>query len=122
MDKTVAIFAKNSREQVRVSLSEYRGHQLLNLWVFWTPDKGTTWHPSKKGLAISVEKLPMLLGSLHQATEFLGQDEPEVAEEDGAFLTVEERAVLCEELNVTTEEIDGLLSEGCAPNSRTGVT
>ena len=55
---------KNATEEVRLELSEYKGHQLLNLRVLWTPDDGTTWHPSKRGFALHAEQLPQLLAVL----------------------------------------------------------
>jgi Transcriptional Coactivator p15 (PC4) len=111
MDKTVATFAKNSREQVRVALTEFHGRQLIDMRVFWSPDGGVSWSPGKKGLALGVEKLPVLLASLHQAAEMLGQDQPELAEEENWLLTAEEKAAICEEFNVGMEQVDELLSE-----------
>jgi hypothetical protein len=110
MEKTVSIFPKNSREQVRVTLSEFHGRQIINMRVFWTSD-GTNWSPSKKGLAIGVEKLPILLASLHEAAEILGQDQPGPAEEEAAFLTAEEKAILSEEFKVPIEQIQDPFSE-----------
>ena len=55
---------KNATEEVRVELSEYKGHQLLNARVWWTPDDGKTWNPSKRGFALHVDALPELLAGL----------------------------------------------------------
>jgi hypothetical protein len=109
LDTTVAIFPKNSREQVRVTVGDFRGRLILNIRVYWTSD-GTNWSPSKKGLAIGVEKLPVLLASLHQAAEVVGQDMPEDVEDDEALLTPAEKATLCDELNLDIEEIDKSLT------------
>jgi hypothetical protein len=78
--------------------------------VFWTPDGGINWHPSKKGLALGVEKLPVLLATLHQAAELLGQDAPDQVEDENELLTSEEKAILCEEFNLEIGQIEGLLS------------
>lgn len=104
MEKTVSIFPKNSREQVRVTLSEFHGRQIINIRVFWTSD-GTSWNPSKKGLAIGVEKLPILLASLYEAAQILGQDQPEPAEEEAGILTPEEKAILSEELKLPIDQL-----------------
>jgi hypothetical protein len=109
MDKIVATFPKNSREEVRVILTEFHGREIINIRVFWTSD-GKNWNPSPKGLAIGVEKIPVLLASLHQAAEALGQDTPEPAEDENSLLTQEEKAALCEEFNIDIAQIDGLLS------------
>ena len=108
MDKTVAVFAKNSWEKVHVSLSEFRGRELVDIRIYWSPD-GTNWHPSKKGVSIGIEKLPMLLAALHQAADFLGQDSPEPSERDDELLTSEEKGMLCDELKVEMDEIDNIL-------------
>jgi hypothetical protein len=110
MDKIVATFPKNSREEVRVILTEFHGREIINIRVFWTSD-GKNWNPSPKGLAIGVEKIPVLLASLHQAAEVLGQDTPEPAEDENSVLTLEEKAALSEEFNVSLTQIDELLSE-----------
>jgi hypothetical protein len=105
MDTTVAVFPKNSREQVRVTVGDFHGRRILNIRVYWTSD-GTNWNPSKKGLAIGVEKLPILLASLHQAAEIEGQDMPEDVQDDEELLTAAEKAALCDELNIDIQEID----------------
>lgn len=110
MDTTVAVFPKNSREQVRVTIGDFRGRQILNIRVYWTSD-GTNWNPSKKGLAIGVEKLPVLLASLHQAAEVVGQDMPEDVQDDEELLTPAEKAALCDEFNIDIQEIDKSLIE-----------
>ena len=55
---------KNATEEVRGELSEYMGHRLLNLRVWWTPDDGKTWHPSKRGFALHADALRELLAGL----------------------------------------------------------
>jgi len=110
MDKTVAVFTKNSREQVRVILGEFRGREILNIRVFWTSDK-INWNPSPKGLAMGVEKLPMLLASLHRAAEVLGQDAPDDVQDEEELLTLSEKAALCDEFNIDMQEVDNSLTD-----------
>ena len=62
----VCIIPKNAAEQVRAGLSTYKGHQLVSLRLFWTPDDGTTWHPSKRGFALHVAALPELIEGLRR--------------------------------------------------------
>lgn len=110
MDTTVAVFPKNSREQVRVILGEFHGRQILNIRVFWSRD-GKDWNPSQKGLAMAVEKLPLLLASLHQAAEFAGQDLPEESQDEDEVLTPAEKAALCDEFNIDMHEVDRSLTD-----------
>ena len=64
--KTVHIFPKNSVEEVRAYLSEYKRRQYLNLRVFYRADDGTL-RPTTKGLTLSVD----LIAELVQAVEAL---------------------------------------------------
>ena len=67
MNKQIATFAKNSRDQVRVSITEYQGHDLVDLRVWTTPDNGGDPFATKKGLSIRVTMLPELIEALKQA-------------------------------------------------------
>ncbi|WP_407491882.1 transcriptional coactivator p15/PC4 family protein [Pseudooceanicola sp. MF1-13] len=57
------IITKNSREEIRVSVNEYQGHQLVSLRVWFEADDGDM-RPSKKGLAFRVELLPQVSAAL----------------------------------------------------------
>ena len=52
-------FQKNALERVRVALTEYRGHDLIDLRVYYTDD-GETYKPSRKGVAFNASLLPDL--------------------------------------------------------------
>lgn len=58
-DHLVYSFPKNRREQVRASLTEYRGHQLADVRVYVVDDLGQP-IATKKGLSVRVEDLPRL--------------------------------------------------------------
>jgi hypothetical protein len=110
VEKTIAIFDKNSREKVHVNLTEFHGRDLVDIRIYWSAD-GTNWNPSKKGISIGVEKLPTLLASLHQAADALGQDLPEPTNSDEELLTPEEKGTMCEECNLDITDINQMLSE-----------
>lgn len=110
MERQIAAFQKNSREQVRVVVKEYRGHEIVDIRAYWTKD-GTDWFPSKKGLAITTDKLPLLLGALHKAAEIAGEDwEPSVAAAEDALLTAEERVELAQMCGVEAEHVEEFVS------------
>ncbi len=67
MDKPIATFKKNARDEVRVSITEYMGHDLIDLRVWTTPDNGGDPVATKKGLSIRVTMLPELIEALKQA-------------------------------------------------------
>ena len=59
-------FPKNQREHVRVSLTEYGGHELVEVRVFYRDDAGVL-QPSKKGVAINRSLLPELEAGIRAA-------------------------------------------------------
>jgi hypothetical protein len=65
---TVAKFWKNRRrnESVHVTLSEYEGHELINVRVYSTGDDGID-RPTTKGVSMAVDKLPALAAGLAKA-------------------------------------------------------
>jgi hypothetical protein len=65
MSAPIATFRKNSREEVRVSLDDFKGHQLVNVRVWFEAEDGEM-RPGKQGLAIRRELLPELAAALNQ--------------------------------------------------------
>jgi hypothetical protein len=53
MDEVIAQFEKNATEVVRVSITEYRGHKLIDLRVYYSDDEGQ-YRPTKKGISLAV--------------------------------------------------------------------
>lgn len=93
---------------VQVILKDFKGRDLIDLRVFWTQD-GKAWHPSKKGLVLSVEKLPVLLAALHKAAEMVGQEQLEIVEDE--LLTVAERSKLSEMFKLDPNRIEDSIFE-----------
>ncbi|SHH16758.1 transcriptional coactivator p15/PC4 family protein [Bradyrhizobium erythrophlei] len=58
--------SRNHAEYVRVELSEYKGHQLINVRIWQTGTDGID-RPSTRGIAMSVRKLPELASALAKA-------------------------------------------------------
>ena len=52
--EVIARFEKNATEEVRVSLTEYKGHKLIDLRVYYAPP-GREAIPTKKGLTMSID-------------------------------------------------------------------
>ncbi len=67
MEKTIRTIRKSQRAEIRVSLTEYHGHDLCDVRVFAEPYSGDEWIATKKGLSLSVELLPELIAALQQA-------------------------------------------------------
>ena len=58
-DQLIDTFGKNAAEEVRATLSEYKGHQLFGLRVWFEAEPGK-WVATKKGLSLKVELFPEL--------------------------------------------------------------
>ena len=64
---------KNSREVIRVSASEYEGHDLIDLRV-WYDDDGDV-KPTKKGIAFNPSVTKELVEGILQVHEQINWDE-----------------------------------------------
>lgn len=62
----VGSFPKNKREEVRVTLSKYKGFDLVGLRVWFKSEDGT-YRPGKSGFSIRTVLLPELLRLLDSA-------------------------------------------------------
>src|SRR5438270_1261047 len=64
----ISVIRKNAAEEIRVELSEFNGHQLVNFRVWTDPrDGGAERIPTKAGIACRVALLPEIIEALQQA-------------------------------------------------------
>jgi hypothetical protein len=64
----IATIRKNALEEIRVELSEFSGHDLVNVRVWAEPHNGGTKRiPTRAGIACNVRLLPELIEALQQA-------------------------------------------------------
>jgi hypothetical protein len=70
MEALVARIAKNPTEEVRVSLTSYRGHDLVDIRVFFQDEQGE-WRPTKRGVSLSVDSFAELRDAVAKAEEML---------------------------------------------------
>jgi hypothetical protein len=70
--RVVYSWSKNSREEVRASLTAFKGHRLADLRVWAADDNGDGEHPTKKGISIRTEDLPRLLEAVQALIEAEG--------------------------------------------------
>lgn len=61
---------KNSTEKIRISLSEYKGYQYIDVRIFFEADDGS-WKPTKKGITISRDNIEPLINLLHEGQKKL---------------------------------------------------
>lgn len=69
----VTEFARNDREMVRVTIDEYRGHDVVSIRNFYKAADGE-WKPGRGGMAMAVRHLPTLIKALIQAADCAGVD------------------------------------------------
>ncbi len=67
-DKLIYSFQKNSQEEVRVSLSEYKGHNYIDFRIYFKDEDGE-FKPTKKGLAIAPNLLPEMEKTIEKLKE-----------------------------------------------------
>jgi single-stranded DNA-specific DHH superfamily exonuclease len=62
MEKVQVIhtFQKNKEEEVRFSIREYKERQYFDVRVWFLSGEGGEYHPTKKGITLSLELLPEL--------------------------------------------------------------
>jgi hypothetical protein len=66
----IAKFEKNSKEEVRVSVDDFRGRKIMNLRVFYRAEGGQ-WLPGKQGIALSTDRYRDLADAVLQLGEWL---------------------------------------------------
>jgi hypothetical protein len=66
----VAQFEKNSNEEVRVSIDDFRGNKIINLRVYYRSPTGE-WLPGKQGLALQVDRFKDLADAVLRLGEAL---------------------------------------------------
>lgn len=70
--RLVATIAKNSREEVRISLDSFKGVDLVDIRTFANFQDGDgERRATKKGVSLKREKLPELIAALQAAAEAL---------------------------------------------------
>ena len=67
-DDVIAPIQKNRLEEIRVGVSDFNGHQLLNVRVWFESDDGRM-RPGKAGLAFKIDRLPYFVDAVSLALE-----------------------------------------------------
>ena len=66
----IAEIQKNTRERIRISIEEYRGHRLIDCRVYYEDNQGE-WTPTKKGIALNNETIDEVANALNKAMSHL---------------------------------------------------
>lgn len=65
----IATVGKNRSEDVRVALTEFNGHDLVDVRIFADIEGAGERQPTRKGVSLKVGQLPALLEALEAARE-----------------------------------------------------
>ncbi|MFN8401001.1 MAG: PC4/YdbC family ssDNA-binding protein, partial [Anaerolineales bacterium] len=65
-EKLVAKIKKNSKEEIRIALNVYKGVPLIQIRTYAAYGRDTELIATKKGLAINVNLLPLLIESIEK--------------------------------------------------------
>ena len=95
MEKLICQIEKNSREEIRVQLREFKGHQLLDIRTFYFTSEGGEAKPSPKGVSVAIRLLPQLKEAVLEAEKVLKEQglmsaDGEVAAKEGGAGKAEE--------------------------------
>lgn len=65
-DIVVGSIPKNNREDIKVTLSNFKGHDLVGARIWFKSKEGED-RPTSKGITVNVRVLPELIGLLEEA-------------------------------------------------------
>jgi hypothetical protein len=86
MAEPISKVPKNAREVIFLSLSEFKGHRLIDIRVHVPGDEEDVWVPTRKGVSLAVGLYPAFkqaLGQLEAALLEQGLLDPEDLESAG---------------------------------------
>ncbi len=66
MNQLIATIPKNAAEEIRVEITDWKGHDLLNVRVFYGYEEKEK-VPTRKGLTFKLELLPEMIRALTTA-------------------------------------------------------
>ncbi len=66
----IAEVQKNAKERIRISLTEYHGHQFIDCRVYYEDGEGK-WRPTKKGIALNEDTIDEVIEALQKGSAAL---------------------------------------------------
>ena len=70
----IADFQKNKTEDIKLSLTEYQGHKLIDFRVYYKDKEGES-KPTKKGITVNVKFFPELKEAILEAEKIIKEKE-----------------------------------------------
>ena len=69
MNKTISTIEKNATEEIRIELTDFKGHDLIGIRVYTDVDNNTDKVPTRKGITCNVKLIPDLVKALSDAED-----------------------------------------------------
>jgi hypothetical protein len=55
MSKVISEFSKNTQETIRVSITEFKGYELIDVRAYYRDNETGELKPTRKGITLSIE-------------------------------------------------------------------
>lgn len=68
----VHVFDKSPKQQIRISINEFRGTEYVDIRTFYLFDEG--FRPTKRGITLTPELIPEFLRGMFRLADTLGID------------------------------------------------
>ena len=65
------VIPKNRKEEVRISVDTFKGHQLVNMRVWFEAEDGQM-RPGKQGVAVKLDLVPELVSAIQEVVRSPG--------------------------------------------------
>jgi hypothetical protein len=77
MEREIAVFDKNSYEEVKVKIIEWKCQDYLDIrtWIKSRYDEEEKSRPTKKGITLNADSIPALVDALKKAAEALKEED-----------------------------------------------
>ena len=69
--KILATIPRSATEQLKISINSYKEKKYLDMRIYYTTDDGANWLPTKKGVTVSPDNLPLLKDAVEEAMQEL---------------------------------------------------
>jgi hypothetical protein len=67
MEKLIATIPRNSRDEIRIELGEYKGHEFVSVRIWTKSHDSEDVVPTKKGITVKPDQLAELITALKDA-------------------------------------------------------
>lgn len=74
MSKVISEFSKNTQETIRVSITEFKGYELIDVRAYYRDNETGELKPTRKGITLSVELYDKLKEAILQLENAISKE------------------------------------------------